>query len=184
MVKVSYLIHLSIWSSIPLSVCPFTHLYIYRFPCCGKVYPCDVCHDTAEDHPMERANRMICGYCSREQVSSCFVCLSVCLLSVCLSVYYLSVCLSVQTYNGTKPCTLCGSNLAHIHVTPHWEGGQGCRNKTNMSRCIIAFIEPLTCDISVRFRNDRQKYKNSTNKTLCMKNQRVGAKGKANQAKK
>ena len=95
MVKVSYLIHLSIWSSIPLSVCPFTHLYIYRFPCCGKVYPCDVCHDTAEDHPMERANRMICGYCSREQVSSCFVCLSVCLLSVCLSIICLSVCLSV-----------------------------------------------------------------------------------------
>lgn len=40
-----------------------------RFPCCGKSYPCDVCHDMSEDHPMERANRMICGYCSKEQVS-------------------------------------------------------------------------------------------------------------------
>ena len=32
-----------------------------RFPCCGKAFPCDVCHDSTEDHPMERANRMICG---------------------------------------------------------------------------------------------------------------------------
>ena len=39
-----------------------------RFPCCGKAFPCDVCHDSTEDHPMERANRMICGYCSKEQV--------------------------------------------------------------------------------------------------------------------
>ena len=41
---------------------------IHRFPCCGKAYPCDVCHDSKKDHPMERANRMICGYCSQEQV--------------------------------------------------------------------------------------------------------------------
>ena len=43
---------------------------VVRFPCCGKAYPCDVCHDTTEDHPGELANRMICGYCSREQVGS------------------------------------------------------------------------------------------------------------------
>ena len=43
-------------------------LFVNRFPCCGKVFPCDVCHDSTEDHPMERANRMICGYCSKEQV--------------------------------------------------------------------------------------------------------------------
>ncbi|KAI9594483.1 hypothetical protein BDF19DRAFT_444964 [Syncephalis fuscata] len=38
-----------------------------RFPCCGKVYPCDTCHDTTESHDHERARRMICGYCSLEQ---------------------------------------------------------------------------------------------------------------------
>lgn len=38
-----------------------------RFPCCGRAFPCDVCHDAAQDHPMEHANRMICGYCSKEQ---------------------------------------------------------------------------------------------------------------------
>jgi uncharacterized CHY-type Zn-finger protein len=39
-----------------------------RFPCCGKVYPCDVCHDAKEDHEMKFANRMICGFCCKEQV--------------------------------------------------------------------------------------------------------------------
>jgi len=39
----------------------------FRFPCCGKVFPCDVCHDEAEDHEFEYAKRMICGLCSREQ---------------------------------------------------------------------------------------------------------------------
>lgn len=40
-----------------------------RFPCCGRSYPCDVCHDEDQDHPMELATRMICGYCAKEQVS-------------------------------------------------------------------------------------------------------------------
>lgn len=40
-----------------------------RFPCCGKCYPCDKCHEEAEDgHEMEQATRMICGFCSKEQV--------------------------------------------------------------------------------------------------------------------
>ncbi|KAG9678920.1 hypothetical protein KCU95_g15011, partial [Aureobasidium melanogenum] len=39
----------------------------FRFSCCSKVYPCDRCHDEMESHPNEHANRMICGYCSREQ---------------------------------------------------------------------------------------------------------------------
>merc|ERR1712225_208732 len=39
----------------------------FRFSCCSKVYTCDKCHDEAEDHPNEWANRMICGWCSREQ---------------------------------------------------------------------------------------------------------------------
>jgi len=40
-----------------------------RFPCCGKAYPCDKCHDENEvDHEMKFANRMICGFCAKEQV--------------------------------------------------------------------------------------------------------------------
>ncbi|KAI6894348.1 hypothetical protein KC318_g11963 [Hortaea werneckii] len=39
----------------------------FRFSCCAKVFPCDRCHDRESEHPLEHANRMICGYCSREQ---------------------------------------------------------------------------------------------------------------------
>ncbi|CAH3161631.1 unnamed protein product [Porites evermanni] len=38
-----------------------------RFPCCGKCYPCDLCHEEEEDHEMKYATRMVCGFCSREQ---------------------------------------------------------------------------------------------------------------------
>ncbi|KAM9376581.1 uncharacterized protein KZ484_009134 isoform 2-T2 [Pholidichthys leucotaenia] len=39
-----------------------------RFPCCGRAYPCDVCHDENQDHIMELATRMICGFCAKEQL--------------------------------------------------------------------------------------------------------------------
>lgn len=39
----------------------------FRFSCCSKVFVCDRCHDEQSDHPNERAQRMICGKCSREQ---------------------------------------------------------------------------------------------------------------------
>ncbi|KAG5358098.1 hypothetical protein CJU89_4596 [Yarrowia sp. B02] len=38
-----------------------------RFSCCGKVFPCDKCHDDVSMHVAEHANRMLCGACSREQ---------------------------------------------------------------------------------------------------------------------
>ncbi|RCI17161.1 hypothetical protein L249_2811 [Ophiocordyceps polyrhachis-furcata BCC 54312] len=49
----------------------------FRFSCCGRVHACDRCHDEAEDHVNEWANRMICGWCSREQryaVETCGFC--------------------------------------------------------------------------------------------------------------
>ena len=39
----------------------------FRFPCCSRLYPCDVCHDKEEDHMYELARRHVCGQCSREQ---------------------------------------------------------------------------------------------------------------------
>ncbi|KAM9311831.1 protein KTI12 homolog [Gastrophryne carolinensis] len=77
----------------------------FRFPCCGKAYPCDICHDEAEDHEMELATRMLCGYCAKE-----------------------------QPFNSTKPCMSCGSSLNKNIQSIHWEGGKGCRNKVKMSR--------------------------------------------------
>ncbi|KAF7660962.1 hypothetical protein LDENG_00270780 [Lucifuga dentata] len=76
-----------------------------RFPCCGRAYPCDVCHDEDQDHPMELATRMICGYCAKE-----------------------------QPYSNGKPCISCGSMMTRGAQTSHWEGGLGCRNKIKMSR--------------------------------------------------
>ncbi|KAM4734342.1 uncharacterized protein FYW61_007499 isoform 2-T2 [Anableps anableps] len=76
-----------------------------RFPCCGRAYACDVCHDENQDHPMELASRMICGFCAKE-----------------------------QPYGNGKPCISCGSMMTRGTRTSHWEGGLGCRNKVKMSR--------------------------------------------------
>ncbi|KAL4641937.1 hypothetical protein GN956_G10531 [Arapaima gigas] len=76
-----------------------------RFSCCGRAYPCDICHDEDQDHPMEMATRMLCGYCAKE-----------------------------QPYNNGKPCIGCGSMMTRSAHTSHWEGGQGCRNKVKMSK--------------------------------------------------
>ncbi|KAL8577997.1 hypothetical protein ACOMHN_048773 [Nucella lapillus] len=75
-----------------------------RFPCCGKCYPCDVCHDSQEDHEMTLANRMVCGFCCKE-----------------------------QPYAADRPCKGCNMNMTRVH-TKHWEGGQGCRDKISMAR--------------------------------------------------
>ncbi|XP_063305501.1 uncharacterized protein LOC134603448 isoform X1 [Pelobates fuscus] len=76
-----------------------------RFPCCGKTYPCDICHDEAEDHEMELATRMVCGYCAKE-----------------------------QPYTNLKPCISCGNMLSKSLHSIHWEGGRGCRSRVKMSR--------------------------------------------------
>ncbi|XP_062246222.1 uncharacterized protein si:dkey-24l11.2 [Platichthys flesus] len=76
-----------------------------RFPCCGRAYACDVCHGEDQDHPMELATRMICGYCAKE-----------------------------QPYGNGKPCISCGSMMTRGTRTSHWEGGLGCRSKVKMNR--------------------------------------------------
>ncbi|VDL89363.1 unnamed protein product [Schistocephalus solidus] len=78
----------------------------FRFQCCNRIYPCDVCHNNemADDHELVFANRMICGFCSKE-----------------------------QPYTATHPCIVCHKTLSGSH-TSHWEGGKGCRDQTKMSR--------------------------------------------------
>ncbi|KMS65389.1 hypothetical protein BVRB_036480 [Beta vulgaris subsp. vulgaris] len=44
-----------------------------RFPCCGKAFPCDICHElgtASNPHEMKWALRQICGYCSQESAIS------------------------------------------------------------------------------------------------------------------
>jgi uncharacterized CHY-type Zn-finger protein len=77
----------------------------FRFSCCQKVYACDKCHDAEEEHVNEWANRMICGYCSRE-----------------------------QNYRP-EDCGVCHGNLTGKRGgTAFWEGGKGTRDKVKMSR--------------------------------------------------
>uniref|UniRef100_A0A8C4Z8J2 Nucleoporin NUP42 n=1 Tax=Gadus morhua TaxID=8049 RepID=A0A8C4Z8J2_GADMO len=76
-----------------------------RFSCCGRAYACDVCHDEDQDHLMELATRMICGYCATE-----------------------------QPYGNGKPCRDCGGMMTRGAHSSFWEGGLGCRNKVKMSR--------------------------------------------------
>ncbi|CAH0489345.1 unnamed protein product [Peronospora farinosa] len=79
----------------------------FRFQCCGKAFPCDVCHDSSdcpEANLGKFASRMICGLCSKEQSSAVKVC-------------------------------SCGNDVAtKKSVSRHWEGGAGCRNSLHMSR--------------------------------------------------
>ncbi|KAF1984903.1 hypothetical protein K402DRAFT_395274 [Aulographum hederae CBS 113979] len=76
----------------------------FRFSCCSKVFPCDKCHDQVSDHPNEHANRMICGYCSREQ------------------------------HYRPEDCGICHSVLVGKKGRGFWEGGKGTRDKVRMSR--------------------------------------------------
>uniref|UniRef100_A0A915PLX1 CHY-type domain-containing protein n=1 Tax=Setaria digitata TaxID=48799 RepID=A0A915PLX1_9BILA len=77
----------------------------FRFPCCGKLYPCDSCHnDVEKDHDMKLANRMVCGFCSKE-----------------------------QPFQKAKPCINCNENVTRVK-SQFWEGGKGCRDQIVMSR--------------------------------------------------
>ena len=78
----------------------------FRFSCCQRVYACDRCHDAAQpQHANEHANRMICGWCSRE-----------------------------QNYRP-EDCGLCGRSLVkRAGGGGFWEGGKGTRDKVRMSR--------------------------------------------------
>ncbi|KAH6979834.1 hypothetical protein EDB82DRAFT_547405 [Fusarium venenatum] len=78
----------------------------FRFSCCSRVHPCDKCHDKQEDHINEWANRIICGWCSREQNYS----------------------------SAVEACRFCGRYLIGKKGRGFWEGGKGTRDRTTMSR--------------------------------------------------
>lgn len=76
----------------------------FRFSCCGRVHPCDKCHDEAEGHINEWASRMICGFCSREQGYA------------------------------PEACGFCGRSVIGKRGRGFWEGGKGTRDRRLMSR--------------------------------------------------
>lgn len=68
------------------------------------VYPCDICHDDAEDHDHELARKIVCGFCARE-----------------------------QGVTGKAVC-ICGADLVKTYGKGFWEGGQGVREQSLMNR--------------------------------------------------
>lgn len=87
----------------------YAHSYRwFRFSCCGRVHPCDRCHDAAEAHANDRAERMLCGWCSREQRFR------------------------------PEDCGFCGRSVVRRRraggAGRFWEGGKGTRERGLMSR--------------------------------------------------
>ena len=77
----------------------------FRFPCCGRVYACDLCHEEGEAHGLKLATRHVCGACGVEQP----------IKPECAS------------------CGLNLTGKGHAGTgTRHWEGGAGCRDKSRM----------------------------------------------------
>lgn len=105
----------------------------FRFPCCGKAYPCDDCHNEQEsDHTAEFASRMICGFCAKE-----------------------------QPFSNDKPCLQC-SNFITGKRTAHWEGGKGCRNKAKMSANDAKKYTGLNKTISRKVSSAKSKWRTWT----------------------
>lgn len=102
--------NLGISAGTPLpsnGTCPhYRHSYRwFRFSCCNRAHACDRCHDAAEEHVNEHADRMVCGWCSREQ----------------------------RFRSGD--CGICGrSVIKRRRGGGFWEGGQGTRDRKLMSR--------------------------------------------------
>eukprot|EP00890_Picochlorum_soloecismus_P006616 jgi/Picsp_1/77/NSC_00077-R1_chy zinc finger family protein len=90
----------------------YLHSYRWlRFPCCGRRFPCDLCHEeSVEDgHEAKWALRMVCGFCSAEQ-------------------------------SLAQRCSACGKRLTTTASRPegrntrYWEGGKGQRDKKMLSK--------------------------------------------------
>ena len=98
----------------------------FRFPCCGKIFPCDVCHEdnNKDGHEMQWATKMICGYCSKEQQYS------------------------------QKPCS-CGKSLIG-KTNAFWNAGKGMRDQSKMDRNERKKYAGLTKTTSNKKRNSQK----------------------------
>lgn len=78
----------------------------YRFPCCGRAFPCPQCHIESNCPAAAlgaHASRQICGKCSME-----------------------------QSYSPAKPCEKCNFSMIAAG-SKHWDDGAGTRNLAVMS---------------------------------------------------
>ena len=114
-----------------------------RFPCCGRLFPCDVCHELAPAMSdlcasAPWAPRMACGFCSREQLAAgidgrCCSC-------------------GRRVAGGAGVTVAASRPGAH-----HWEGGRGCRDRSRLSR-----VRHLAALLHLRLTTARRTTRTST----------------------
>ncbi|EFN58817.1 hypothetical protein CHLNCDRAFT_140631 [Chlorella variabilis] len=88
-----------------------SHSYRWlRFPCCGRRFPCDLCHEENTDgHEMKWATSMVCGYCCLEQP------------------------VAPQCKGCSKKLATSASAPSGRH-TRFWEGGKGQRDPSKLHK--------------------------------------------------
>jgi uncharacterized CHY-type Zn-finger protein len=78
----------------------------FKFPCCQRLFPCMICHDDNTDHPSQKAEIYICGFCG-----------------------------SLQKFSNKNVCKQCKGAVNGLDGDKRfWEGGKGCRNTEKMSK--------------------------------------------------
>jgi len=106
----------------------------FRFSCCNKIFPCDICHDESSDHNSEYAKNVLCGFCACEQSSS------------------------------NKICQKCGKMFTKSEGgKKFWEGGKGCRDPKFMNARDSHKFTGLNKTISRRQQRKNQNQNNQNN---------------------
>ena len=106
----------------------------FRFSCCNKIFPCDICHDESSDHNSEYAKTVLCGFCACEQSSS------------------------------NKICQKCGKMFTKSEGgKKFWEGGKGCRDPKFMNARDSHKFTGLNKTISRRQQRKNQNQNNQNN---------------------
>ena len=107
----------------------------FRFSCCNKIFPCDICHDETSDHNAENAKTILCGFCACEQSSS------------------------------NKVCSKCGKMFTKNEGGKRfWEGGKGCRNPQFMGSRDSHKYTGLNKTISRKKRRENEMKSNNKKK--------------------
>jgi len=99
----------------------------FRFPCCGRSFPCDICHDEVSDHESSLANIQICGFCSKSFPVS------------------------------KTDCINCKSSTTNTSSTFFWEGGKGCRSRRMLNNNDAKKFGGLSKTISNRAKKKQNK---------------------------
>lgn len=78
----------------------------FKYPCCQRLFPCMICHDDNTDHPSQKSELYVCGFCS-----------------------------TLQKCSQKNTCKKCQASINGQDSNKRfWEGGKGCRNTDRLSK--------------------------------------------------